>query len=70
MTTRDTIAELQMLLMEQQQAIETMSQQLIDQSARFSEMEKNLVLLESKLSLLAEQPALSQEPGNDRPPHY
>jgi uncharacterized coiled-coil protein SlyX len=70
MTTRDTITELQMLLMEQQQAIETMSQQLIDQSVRFSEMEKKLVLLESKLSILAEQPAISEDPGVDRPPHY
>ena len=70
MTTRDTIAELQMLLMEQQQAIETMSQQLIDQSARFSELEKKLVLLESRLSLLAEQPATAQDRGDDRPPHY
>ena len=66
----ENITELQILVMEQQQALETMSQQLIDQSARFTELEKKLVVLESKLRLLAEQPGADDSPTEERPPHY
>jgi uncharacterized coiled-coil protein SlyX len=66
----ENITELQILVMEQQQALEIMSQQLIDQSARFTELEKKLAVLESKLRLLAEQPGAGDSSTDERPPHY
>ena len=66
----ENIAELQMLVMEQQQALEVLSQQLIDQSARFTELEKKLAVLESKLIQLAEQGSPDGSLSNERPPHY
>ena len=66
----ENITELQILVMEQQQALETMSQQLIDQSARFEKLEKKLAALESKLQQFAEQPGPGDSPPDERPPHY
>ena len=66
----EKITELQMLLMEQQQAIEVMSDQLIEQSARCASLEKKLVLLEIKLLQASEKTDSDTHPENDRPPHY
>ena len=66
----DKITELQMLLMEQQQAIEVMSDQLIEQSIRCASLEKKLALLEIKLVQVSEETDSDSHPENDRPPHY
>jgi len=66
----ENITELQILVMEQQQALETMSQQLIDQSSRVEKLEKKLAALESKLQQFAEQPGPGDSPTDERPPHY
>jgi uncharacterized coiled-coil protein SlyX len=64
------ITQLQILVMEQQQAIEVMSDQLIEQSARCTSLEKKLALLESKLLQVSEESGADSHPDNDRPPHY
>jgi len=56
--------------MEQQQAIEVMSDQLIEQSARCASLEKKLVLLEIKLLQASEETDSDSHPERDRPPHY
>ena len=66
----EKITELQILIMEQQQAIEVMSDQLIEQSARCSSLEKKLALLETKLLQVSEEAGTDSHPDDDRPPHY
>jgi uncharacterized coiled-coil protein SlyX len=66
----EKITELQILIMEQQQTIEVMSDQLIKQSARCTTLEKKLALLELKLVQVSEETGAESHPDNDRPPHY
>ena len=56
--------------MEQQQTIEVMSDQLIEQSARCTTLEKKLALLELKLVQVSEESGADSHPDDDRPPHY
>jgi len=66
----EKITELQILITEQQHAIEVMSDQIIEQSARCNSLEKKLALLEEKLLQASEESGVDSHPSNDRPPHY
>ncbi len=66
----EKITELQILIMEQQQTIEVMSDQLIEQSARCTALEKKLAFLELKLLQVSEESGADSHPDSDRPPHY
>lgn len=66
----DKVNELQMLVMEQQQSIETLSDTLIQQSSRIAELEKKLTLVESRLQRVSDQNGSDEQVSEDRPPHY
>jgi len=66
----EKITELQILITEQQHAIEVMSDQIIEQSARYDSLEKKFVLLEEKLRQASEESGVDSHSANDRPPHY
>lgn len=67
---QDSIAELQILIMDQQQAIETLSDQLIAQSTRTDLLQMQLSKLESRLSQIAEPSSDQQVSADQKPPHY
>lgn len=66
----EKITELQILITEQQHAIEVMSDQIIEQSARYDSLEKKFALLEEKLRQASEESGVDSHSANDRPPHY
>ena len=65
---QEDLAELQILLMDQQRSIESLSEQLIAHTKRFDAMERKLLVLESKLNTFSE--GKSGEVSDERPPHY
>jgi uncharacterized coiled-coil protein SlyX len=69
-TTDNNITELQMLIMEQQQAIETMSELLIDHNSRFVKFEKELTALKTKLQQVGESTTDNLPGVEEPPPHY
>lgn len=75
MSDQEAIIDLQMRLMDQEQAIEIVSQQLLRQKDEIASLEKKVVLMEMKLAQLNEAGADGATGGSgslefDRPPHY
>ena len=63
------LTELQMLLMDQQRAVESLSEQLIIQMEETVAMEKKIQLLESRISQFSDS-GNDSSPDFDKPPHY
>jgi uncharacterized coiled-coil protein SlyX len=66
----DQLAELQMLLMDQQQSLEEMSQQLVTHTADIEALDMKMALLESRLKLALESISGEQPVADEKPPHY
>ena len=65
----EQITELQMMQMDHERSIESLSEQLHAQQSRIEQMEKQLAALIDHIKSLQESlPAT--EPGNIPPPHY
>lgn len=69
-TCDNNITELQILIMEQQQAIETMSELLIDHNSRFVKLEKELTALKTRLQQVGESSTENLAGVEESPPHY
>lgn len=67
---KNQLAELQMLLMEQQRSVESLSEQLIAQSRQVLLLEKKIEMLQSRLQLLNEPAEQNKPVGDEKPPHY
>lgn len=69
-SSKDALIELQMLLMDQQRALESLSEQLIAQSDKVLLLEKKVKWLQSRFTLVDE--SIDQKPSIDdqKPPHY
>lgn len=66
---KNELTELQILLMEQQRSLESLSEQLIAQADKILVLEKKTELLQSKLAQFNE--ATDQDMTEvERPPHY
>ena len=66
----EQIAELQIILMDQQQTMEDFSAQLIGFSDRLARLEHKQQILEDRVRQLAETPGEEADIGDDKPPHY
>ncbi len=66
---KQELTELQMLLMDQQRAIENLSEQLIIQMEKTAAMEKKIQLLESRIIQFTESGGNSFS-NFEKPPHY
>ena len=66
----DSLAELQILLMEQQRSMETMSEQLAALSQKLMGLEKKTTLLESRIGQFMELAAQGHVETDEQPPHY
>lgn len=66
------IANLQVLLMEQQVALETLGEQVLAHGRRFDALEKLLQLMEIKLNAVAESDNSGEDSASlhEKPPHY
>ncbi len=70
MTGQEELIHLQMLLMDQQRSLESLSEQLIAQSERILILERNLELLQSKVVLFDESAKQKPSTAHEKPPHY
>ena len=76
MSDSNAIIDLQMTVMEQEQSIETLSQQLLRQSEKMEQLNKKISVLEMKLIQFQQfQSESGSEPmrtgaEDERPPHY
>jgi uncharacterized coiled-coil protein SlyX len=66
----NNITELQILIMEQQQALETMSELLIDHNSRFVKLEKELASFKTRLQQVGESSTDNLPSVEEPPPHY
>ena len=66
----ESLAELQILLMEQQRSMETMSEQLAALSQKLMGLEKKTMLLESRIGQFMELAAQGRVETDEQPPHY
>jgi len=67
----EQISELQMLLMEQQQSLETMSEQVMAHSNKIRELEEKIELIHIKLNqILALSTQALEAMDEPSPPHY
>jgi uncharacterized coiled-coil protein SlyX len=64
------LTDLQMLVMEQQRSVESMSEQLIAQSRNIALLEKRIALLESRLEQAFENTGREESVADEKPPHY
>ncbi len=64
------LAELQMLLMEQQRSLESIGEQLIIQSNKVSVLEKKVNLLAGKLRDFGGLSGQDNPEADPQPPHY
>ena len=67
---KEALTDLQMLVMEQQRSVESMSEQLIAQSRDITLLEKRLALLESRLNQVIEFAGQEKSVVDEKPPHY
>ena len=67
---KNELAELQMLLMDQQRSLESLSEQLIAQADKVLVLEKKIEWLQSRLERFNELTAQDKLAGDERPPHY
>ena len=67
---KKALTDLQMLVMEQQRSVESMSEQLIAQSRDITLLEKRLALLESRLNQVIELAGQEKSVVDEKPPHY
>ena len=78
MSDSNAIIDLQMLVMEQEQSIETLSQQLLSQADSINKLTKQVSILELKLTQLQQLQAESMSEAlpvhsqnqDEKPPHY
>ena len=68
----EELARLQVLLMEQQSAMETLNEQVLSQERRFIALERKLALLEQRLEMILElgRSGSASPPADEKPPHY
>ena len=66
----DQIAELQIILMDQQQTMEDFSAQLIGFGERLARLEQKQETLEDRVRQLAEMPGGKTGLDDEQPPHY
>ena len=68
----EELAKLQLQLMEQQAAMETMGEQMLAQERRHKALERRLDLLEQRLEMLLElgRAGSGAPPADEKPPHY
>ena len=66
----DQIAELQIILMDQQQTMEDFSAQLIGFGERLAGLEQKQKILEDRVRQLAEMPGEKTALDDEQPPHY
>ncbi|MCY3768734.1 MAG: SlyX family protein [Gammaproteobacteria bacterium] len=66
----ESLAELQVLLMEQQRSMDTMSDQLVVLSQKLIGLEEKTTRLESKIRQFAEISVPGGLATDEKPPHY
>ncbi|WP_423908652.1 SlyX family protein [Candidatus Spongiihabitans sp.] len=67
---KNELAELQMLLMDQQRSLESLSEQLIAQADKVLVLERKIEWLQSRLERFNELADQDKPAGDERPPHY
>ena len=66
----EQIAELQIILMDQQQTMEDFSAQLIGFGERLARLEQKQEILEDRVKQLVEMPGEKTGADDEQPPHY
>ena len=66
----EQLIELQMLLMDLQQSIDSLGNQQIEVSGRLDTLDKRVLSLEEKLKLVLESLPESAPAIDEKPPHY
>ena len=70
MTDQNTITDLQILVMEQERSIESLSQQVVIQGKQLDTLNRKLALLEAKLTAVMQDTGQSPSAQSEVPPHY